>query len=144
MRSFGLCYAAPWPLRAMCSRLAGVMPASARGRSLPRTMPDPDPMRAHLSTPAMPAATARRTRPSRAVPLLLFAAATLPYAANLGHLPHPAELYQIIPAESLLATGKPRIADGLYTRALAQTWIIAGSFRLFGHSLAVARLSSAV
>ena len=107
-------------------------------------MPDPDPMRAHLSTPAMPAATARRTWPSRAVPLLLFAAAMLLYAVNLGHLPHPDELYQIIPAESLLATGKPRIADGLYTRALAQTWIIAGSFRLFGHSLAVARLSSAV
>ena len=87
---------------------------------------------------------AGRSPPAWAVPLLLSAAAALVYTIGLDRPPHPDELYQIIPAEGLLATGEPRIADGLYTRALAQTWIIAGSLRLFGHSLAAARLSSAL
>src|SRR3954471_10986834 len=82
--------------------------------------------------------------PAWAVPLLVFVATALVYAVPLRRPPPPAELYQIIPAESLLATGQPRIAEGLYTRALAQTWIIAGSLRLFGHFLAAARLSSAL
>ena len=99
-------------------------------------------MRAPLSAPAATATPAGRTLPSWAVPLLLFVAAALVYSIHLDRPPHPDELYQIIPAEGLLAEGKPSIADGLYGRALAQTWIIAGSLRLFGHSLAAARLSS--
>src|SRR5689334_14808089 len=96
-------------------------------------------MRARLSAPAVPAA---RALPAWAAPLLLFVAVALLYAVHLGRPPHPDELYQIIPAEGLLASGAPRLADGLYARALAQTWIIAESLRLFGHSLAAARLSS--
>jgi hypothetical protein len=99
-------------------------------------------MRAPLSAPAAAATAAGRTLPSWTAPLLVFVAAALVYAVHLDRPPHPDELYQIIPAEGLLATGEPRIADGLYARALAQTWIIAGSLRLVGHSLAAARLSS--
>src|SRR5947209_16411772 len=99
-------------------------------------------MRARLSAPAVPATAAGRSLPSWAAPLLLLAAAALVYAVHLDRPPHPDELYQIIPAEGLLADGTPRIADGLYARALAQTWIIAESLRLFGRSLAAARLSS--
>jgi hypothetical protein len=54
---------------------------------------------------------------SAAVPFFLFAAAALLFSINLDRLPHPDELYQIQAAEGLLATGEPRIADGLYTRA---------------------------
>ncbi len=99
-------------------------------------------MRAPLSATAVTTTAAGRTLPSWAAPLLVFVAAALVYAIHLDRPPHPDELYQIIPAEGLLATGKPSIAEGLYTRALAQTWIIAGCLRLFGDSLAVARLSS--
>lgn len=75
-------------------------------------------------------------------PLLVALAAALLYAAGLDRLPHPDELYQILAAQGLAATGEPRIADGLYTRAYAQTWLIAWSLRLFGDTLAAARLSS--
>jgi hypothetical protein len=79
---------------------------------------------------------------SAAVPFFLFAAAALLFSINLDRLPHPDELYQIQAAEGLLATGEPRIADGLYTRAYAQTWLIAQSLSLAGDTLAAARLSS--
>jgi hypothetical protein len=87
-------------------------------------------------------APAARTLPAWAAPALVFLAACLLYAINLDRLPHPDELYQILPAEGLLATGEPRLADGVYTRAYAQTWLIAQSIRLFGDSLPAARLSS--
>ena len=99
-------------------------------------------MRALLSAPAVVATSAGRALPSWVAPLLLFVAIALVYAINLDRPPHPDELCQIIPAEGLLADRRPRIADGLYTRAMAQTWIIAASLRLFGDSLAAARLSS--
>src|SRR3569832_1653105 len=91
---------------------------------------------ARVGTICQTRATSGRAPPAWAVPLLLFVAAALVYAVRLDRPPHPDELYQIIPAEGLLATGEPRIADGLYTRALAQTWIIAASLRLLGDSLA--------
>jgi hypothetical protein len=75
-------------------------------------------------------------------PLLVAAFAALLYATGLGRLPHPDELYQILAAQGLAATGEPRIAEGLYTRAYAQTWLIAQSIRLLGDSLPAARLSS--
>src|SRR3954451_17042966 len=98
-------------------------------------------MRAPLSAPAVVTATAGRLR-SWTAALLVFVAVGFVYTINIDPVPHPDEFDQIIPAEGQLAPGEPRIADGLYTRALAQTWIIAGSLRLFGHSLAAARLSS--
>jgi hypothetical protein len=77
-----------------------------------------------------------------AVPFFVFVGAALLYSINLDRLPHADELYQIHAAEGLLATGEPRIAEGLYTRAYAQTWLIAQSLRLAGDTLAAARLSS--
>ena len=93
----------------------------------PGAVPALGPMRAPLSATAVTTTAAGRTLPSWAAPLLVFVAAALVYTIHLDRPPHPDELYQIIPAEGLLATGKPSIAEGLYTRALAQTWIIAGA-----------------
>jgi hypothetical protein len=75
-------------------------------------------------------------------PLALFIAAGLLYSVNLGRLPHPDEYYHILAAQGMVASGEPRIAEGLYTRVLLHTWLVAQSFRLFGESLAVARLPS--
>ncbi len=77
-----------------------------------------------------------------AAPALLCLAALLLYTVNLDRAPHPDELYHILAARGLLETGEPRIAEGLYTRGYAFTWIVAQSFRLFGESLATARLPS--
>ena len=77
-------------------------------------------MRALLSAPVVAATAAGRSLPSWVVPLLLLVAAALVYTIHLDRPPHPDELYQIIPAEGLLASGQPRIADGLYTRAIAR------------------------
>ena len=78
------------------------------------------------------------------VPCVLFLAACALYGINLDRVPHPDELYQILAAQGLLATGEPRIAEGLYTRAYAQTWLIAQSLALAGDNLTAARLSSVV
>jgi hypothetical protein len=78
------------------------------------------------------------------MPFLLFLGAALLYTVNLNHPPHPDELYQTLAAQGLLATGEPRIAEGIYNRAYVQTWLIAQSLWLFGDSLAAARLSSLV
>ena len=74
------------------------------------------------------------------IPLALFLGAAALYSINLGHLPHPDELYHILAAKGMLATGEPRIAEGQYTRTLFFTWLVARCFALFGESLSVARL----
>ena len=66
------------------------------------------------------------------------------YSVNLGHLPHPDELHHILAARGLIETGEPRIAEGLYTRGLLQTWLVAWSFDAFGVGLAAARVPSVV
>jgi hypothetical protein len=77
-------------------------------------------------------------------PLALFAAAGLLYAVNLDRMPHPDEYYHILAAQGVVATGEPRIAEGLYTRVYLHTWLVAKSFLLFGESLAAARVPSLV
>jgi hypothetical protein len=79
-------------------------------------------------------------------PLLLVLAAGLLYAINLDRLPpNPDELHHVIAAHGLLAEGRPAIAEGIYTRGLLHTWLVAGSYALFGHeSLAIARVPSLV
>lgn len=74
--------------------------------------------------------------------LLVFIAACLLYSINLEHAPHPDELYHVLAARGLLEHGEPRIAEGLYTRTFAYTWLIARMFSLLGESLSVARLPS--
>ena len=77
-------------------------------------------------------------------PVLLAVAAGLLYAINLGRLPHPDELHHAIAARGLLETGEPRIAEGVYSRGLLYTWMVAGAYALFGDGLAVARLPSLI
>ena len=55
---------------------------------------------------------------------------------------HPDEYYHILAAQGLLATGEPRIAEGIYTRVYLHTWLVAQSFALFGESLAASRVPS--
>ena len=70
-------------------------------------------------------------------PLLLMLAAGLLYTINLDRLPHPDELHHAIAARGLLEHGSPAIAEGVYTRTLLHTWMVAGAYALFGDSLAV-------
>lgn len=77
-------------------------------------------------------------------PLLVFAVACLVYSVNLGRMAHPDEYHHILAAQGLVATGEPRIAEGLYTRVFLQTWLVAKSFGIFGESLAAARVPSLV
>ena len=81
-----------------------------------------------------------RTWSGWVIPLALFLGAAALYSINLGHLPHPDELYHILAAKGMLATGEPTIAEGQYTRTLFFTWLVARCFALFGESLSVARL----
>jgi hypothetical protein len=78
-------------------------------------------------------------------PLLLFAGTLLFYCINLddGLAVHD-ELHHVLAARGLLATGEPRIADGLYPRGYLYTWLVAQGFRLFGEGLFAARLPAAV
>ncbi|HMR32197.1 MAG TPA: glycosyltransferase family 39 protein [Geminicoccus sp.] len=78
-------------------------------------------------------------------PLLVFLGALALFCINLDDgLPVHDELYHLLAARGLLATGLPSIAEGLYERGYAYTWIVAQCFRLFGDNLFVARLPAAV
>lgn len=79
--------------------------------------------------------------PSWAAPLAVLVGAALLYAVNAGgRLPDHDELYHILAARGLLATGEPRIDEGIYRRGMLLTWLVARSMALFGDSLAAARL----
>ena len=90
----------------------------------------------------LPSAAFATGRPAVAwrAPTFLALAVGLLYCINLDHLPHPDELYHVLAAQGMVATGEPRIAEGLYTRTLLYTWLVARCFALFGESLSVARL----
>lgn len=60
--------------------------------------------------------------------------------AVIVHVPVYDELLHYLAAQGLLATGKPAIAAGLYTRAELFTAMVAQSMSWFGQSLVVARL----
>ena len=79
-----------------------------------------------------------------AAALLFVVAAAALYSINLDRLPHPDELHHILAARGLLESGEPRIAEGLYTRAILHTWLVAWSYELFGVSLAAARVPSLI
>ncbi len=75
--------------------------------------------------------------------VLIGVAALLLYSINLERLPDGDELYHILAAEGLLATGEPAIGeDGRYWRGYPTTWLVAQSIALFGSSLTAARLPS--
>lgn len=95
-----------------------------------------------LSSTTLDDRTAERGGAAWLAPTALAVAAGLLYAINLGRLPHPDELHHALAARGLLAGGTPAIAEGVYTRGLLYTWMVAGAYALFGDSLAVARLPS--
>jgi hypothetical protein len=78
-------------------------------------------------------------------PPLLFVVATLVYGIGLGdRLAVHDEIHHILAAEGLLATGEPRIAEGVYERGFLYTWLVAQSFRALGPSAFAARLPAAL
>lgn len=75
-------------------------------------------------------------------PLAIFLVALAAYSTNLHRLPIFDELYHVLAAQSWVTEGTFQIADGHYDRASAYTILIGWFFKLFGESLAVARLTS--
>ena len=75
---------------------------------------------------------------------VLLGASILIRLINLNHLPLNDELYTVLAARGWLTDGVPRIADGVYDRALLYTITVAQFFRAFGESLLVARLPSLI
>lgn len=75
-------------------------------------------------------------------PAAILVGSCLLYLVNLDRAPLADELYHILAARGLLEHGEPRIAEGLYTRVFAYTWLVGRMFALFGESLAAARLPS--
>lgn len=73
-------------------------------------------------------------------PLLLALAMAALYSINLDRLPDPDELHHVLAAQGLLATGEPRIAEGLYERVFLHTQLVAWSYQLFGESLWASRV----
>jgi 4-amino-4-deoxy-L-arabinose transferase-like glycosyltransferase len=73
-------------------------------------------------------------------PVVVFVAALLLYSINLNRPPHPDELHHVLAAQHLWETGRPVIGDGEYVRGILHTWMVALSYKIFGESLASARL----
>lgn len=74
--------------------------------------------------------------------LLLVCGSAALYAVNLDRPENPDELYHVLAAQGLLASGEPRIADGEYHRGYVFTWIVARFFAMFGDGLAIGRIPS--
>ena len=105
-------------------------------------MPATSPPSADLPRPRSGRPLARGAPSPAVAAALLGLASALLYLINVGHAPHPDELYHVLAARGLLEHGEPRIAEGLYERTLAYTALVAGSIRLFGDTLLAARLPS--
>jgi 4-amino-4-deoxy-L-arabinose transferase-like glycosyltransferase len=77
-------------------------------------------------------------------PLLVGALALAVRLPNLDHVAHFDELYHFLAAQSWLAEGQLRVADGAYNRTPLFTIFIAQWLGLFGENLVVARLPSLI
>lgn len=73
-------------------------------------------------------------------PTIVFIAALSLYSINLNRPPDPDELHHVLGAQHLLETGRPVIVEGEYVRGILHTWMVALSYKIFGESLASARL----
>ena len=73
---------------------------------------------------------------------LLFLLSVVVRAINLNRLPVTDELYTLLAAQGWLHTGAPRIGDGIYERAQAYTFLLAGWLAAFGDNLVSARALS--
>ena len=77
-------------------------------------------------------------------PLLVGALALAVRLPNLDHVAHFDELYHLVAAQSWLADGQLRIAEGTYNRTPLFTIFLAQWLGLFGENLVVARLPSLI
>jgi 4-amino-4-deoxy-L-arabinose transferase-like glycosyltransferase len=77
-------------------------------------------------------------------PLLVGALALAVRLPNLDHVAHFDELYHFFAAQSWLAEGQFRVADGVYNRTPLFTIFLAQWLGLFGENLVVARLPSLI
>ena len=77
-------------------------------------------------------------------PILLGCLALAVRLLNLDQIAHIDELYHLLAAQSWLAEGRLRIADGIYDRAALFTIFVAQWLNLFGENLVVARLPSVI
>src|SRR6478672_2878579 len=92
------------------------------------------------------------TEPSRPVPaaivapLAVFAIALVTRLFGLHHTPYVDELNHVMAAHSLLAHGTLELTPGgePYARARLFTYLTAALFRVFGESLAVARIPAVI
>ena len=76
--------------------------------------------------------------------IAVFLCALLVRLLHLDHTPLYDEMYHVLAAQSWLRDGTLSIGDGLYERGRYFTLLVAGFFRLFGETLTVARLPSAI
>ena len=91
----------------------------------------------------LPGSPASRLRGATiAAPLVVFAIALIARLIGLHHTPYVDELNHVMAAHSLLERGTLELAPGgePYTRARLFTYLVAALFRVFGESLAVARM----
>lgn len=99
-----------------------------------------------MTTAPAASANARLTAAAIAAPLAVFAIALVARLIGLHHTPYVDELNHVMAAHSLLTRGTLEITPGgePYTRARLFTWLVAGLFRVFGQSLAVARIPAVI
>lgn len=97
-----------------------------------------------MTLPGSPASRARRA--AIAAPLAVFAIALVARLIGLHHTPYVDELNHVMAAHSLLARGTLQLDAGgePYTRARLFTYLVAALFRVFGESLAVARIPAVI
>src|SRR6476469_4270054 len=98
-----------------------------------------------MTAPA-PSASTRFQPAALAAPLAVFAVALAARLIGLHHTPYVDELNHVMAAHSLLERGTMELVPGgePYTRARLFTWLVAALFRVFGESLAVARIPAVV
>src|SRR5262245_2034706 len=73
-------------------------------------------------------------------PAIVFGVALLLFSLNLNRPPHQDELHHVLAAQHLIETGRPLIGTGEYWRGIIHTWLVAFSYRIFGESVAAARI----
>jgi predicted membrane-bound mannosyltransferase len=98
-----------------------------------------------MTSPGSPAPSRSRAA-AIAAPLAVFALAFVARLIGLHHTPYVDELNHVMAAHSLLEHGTLQLAGGgePYTRARLFTYLVAALFRVFGESLAVARMPAVV
>ena len=82
--------------------------------------------------------------PSWLAPALLGCLALVVRLPNFDHIAHFDELYHFFAAQSWLAEGQLRVADGIYDRTPLFTIFLAHWLGLFGENLVVARMPSLI